>query len=249
MLEKHRDLLKDHQQLNLHQVIHHQAFRITKLELLNIDTLVRDVVEDQVSDAVKRAMDAPLKARFRDLSTYDMKYLLHKRMFETDHHKGHEAHQQLYESLERSMKVDNADELEKDLAEERRRKKRKQNIPKPPSEAPTQPPPHPPPSGSAGKPGSSGGAGTLQSMQPPHAPQSSSQKNQPDSATESSHPKSSRHVTYKAWTTTETRHMPSVSVEHDLGYDTGSPNEDPSSAEEEDNDDDNMATHKPKRDQ
>ena len=185
-LEKHRDVLKDLQRLNLHQVIHHQASRISKLELLNIDTLVRDAIEDQVSDAVKRAMDAPLKARFRDLSTFDMKELLHQRMFETDHHKGYEAHQQLYESLERYMKVDNADELEKDLVEERRRKRRKQSIPKPPSGAPPQPP-----SGSAGMPGSSGGAGTLESMQPPHAPQPSSQKDQPDPTTESSHPKSS----------------------------------------------------------
>jgi hypothetical protein len=93
MLEKHWDALKDLQKLNLHQVIHHQASRISKLELLNIDTLVRDVVEDQVSDAVKRAIDAPLRARFRDLSTYDMKELLHQRMFETNHQKGHEAHQ------------------------------------------------------------------------------------------------------------------------------------------------------------
>jgi hypothetical protein len=43
--------------------------------------------------------------------------------------------------------------------------------------------------------------------------------------------------------------VPSVSVEHDLGYDTGLPNEDPSSAEEEDDDNDNTAPHKPKRDQ
>lgn len=190
-LEKHRDVHKDLQKLNLHQVIHHQASRISKLELLNIDSMVRDAVEDQVSDAVKRVMDAPLKARFRDLSTFDMKDLLQQRIFQTDHHKEHEAHQQLYESLERSMKINNEDELEKDLAEERRRKKRKQSIPKPPSEAHPHPPPPPPPSGSAGAPGSSGGASTFQSMQPSHAPQPPSQKGQPDTTTESSHPKSS----------------------------------------------------------
>lgn len=169
-LEKHRDVLKDLQKLNLHQVIHHQASRISNLELTNVDTLVREAVEEQVSFAVKNAMDAPLKARFRDLSTYDMKDLLQQRIFETDHHKEHVAHQQLYESLERSMKIDDANELEQNLAEERIRKKRKQSIPKPPSEDPPHPPLPPPPSGSAGAPGSSGGASTFQSMQPPHAP-------------------------------------------------------------------------------
>jgi MoxR-like ATPase len=75
-LEKHRDVLKDLQKLNLHQVIHHQASKISELELINVDTKVRDAVEEQVSFAVKKAMDAPLKARFRDLSTYDLKDLL-----------------------------------------------------------------------------------------------------------------------------------------------------------------------------
>ena len=60
---------------------------------------MRDAIDEQVSAAVKFAMEAPLKARFRDLSTFDMKDLLRQRMFETDQHKAHEAHQQLYESL------------------------------------------------------------------------------------------------------------------------------------------------------
>lgn len=194
-------------------------------------------------------MDAPLKARFKDLSTYDMKDLLLQRMFQTDHHKEHEEHQQLYMSLERSMKIDDADELEKELAEERKRKKRKQSIPKPPSEDPPHPPPPPPPSGSGGAPGSSGGASTFQSMQPPHVPQSSPQKGLPESTTESRNPKSSQQVTYKAWTTTETRHTPSVSVEHDLDYDSGLPIKDPSSAEEEDDDNDDTIPQAHKRDQ
>jgi hypothetical protein len=92
-LEKHRGALKDLQKLDLHQVIHHQASRISKLESLNINAKVQDAVDDQVSFAVKQAMDAPLKARFKDLSTYDMKDLLLQRMFQTDHHKEHEAHQ------------------------------------------------------------------------------------------------------------------------------------------------------------
>lgn len=122
------------------------------------------------------------------------------------------------------------------------------NIPKPPSGTPPHPPPPPPPSGSAGTPGSFDAAGIHQSMPPPHTPQSSSPKEQPDPSAESSHPKSSQHVTYEAWTTTETRYIPSVSIELDLSYDTGLPNEDPSSADDEEDDDDNAPPPKPKRD-
>lgn len=41
-------------------------------------------------------MEAPFKARFRELSTYDMKDILHQRMFETQQHNSHEVHQLLY---------------------------------------------------------------------------------------------------------------------------------------------------------
>jgi hypothetical protein len=85
-LDKHMDVLKDLQKLDLHHIIKNHGSRLTKLENLNIVLLVRDAIDEQVSVAVKFAMESPLKARFRDLSTFDMKDLLHQRMFETEQH-------------------------------------------------------------------------------------------------------------------------------------------------------------------
>ncbi|GKE87904.1 hypothetical protein Tco_1565379, partial [Tanacetum coccineum] len=56
-------------------------------------------VDEIVTDAVDCAMQAPLRARFRDLPTVDMKEILQQRMFEDNSYKAHEAHNDLYEAL------------------------------------------------------------------------------------------------------------------------------------------------------
>lgn len=136
--------------------------------------MVQEAVEEQVSDAVRHAMEAPLKARFPDLSTYDMKDMLHQCMFETQQHNSHEVHQRLNEALDLSMQLDNSEQIGKDIAEERMRKKKRLDTPNPPSGSPPQPPPPPPPSGSSEAPGSFGAAGSQQSQPPYHTHPSSS---------------------------------------------------------------------------
>ncbi|GJS47412.1 putative nucleotidyltransferase, ribonuclease H [Tanacetum coccineum] len=67
-------------------------------------------------------MQAPLRARFRDLPTVDMKEILQQRMFEDDSYKAHTIHNDLYEALQKSLET-------------------------PPGSTPSPPPPPPPPAG------------------------------------------------------------------------------------------------------
>nr|GEV58940.1 hypothetical protein [Tanacetum cinerariifolium] len=60
----------------------------------------------------------------RDLPEADMKEILHQRMWETESYKSHEDHMQLYEALEKSMNHDHSEELTKDLVEARKKKKK-----------------------------------------------------------------------------------------------------------------------------
>ncbi|GJV50599.1 hypothetical protein Tco_1446340 [Tanacetum coccineum] len=51
-------------------------------------------------------MQAPLRARFRDLPTVDMKEIFQQRMFEDDSYKAHTIHNDLYEDLQKSLELD-----------------------------------------------------------------------------------------------------------------------------------------------
>ncbi|GKE19026.1 hypothetical protein Tco_1426603 [Tanacetum coccineum] len=56
---------------------------------------VSKVVDEIVTDTVDWAMQAPLRARFRDLPTVDIKEILQQRMFEDNTYKTHEVHNDL----------------------------------------------------------------------------------------------------------------------------------------------------------
>ncbi|GJZ79140.1 hypothetical protein Tco_0643977 [Tanacetum coccineum] len=73
------------------------------LENLNIPQKVNKAVDEIVTDAVDWALQAPLRARFRDFLEADMKEILLQRMWETGSYKIHEDHKNLYEALETSM--------------------------------------------------------------------------------------------------------------------------------------------------
>nr|GFC64552.1 hypothetical protein [Tanacetum cinerariifolium] len=124
-----------------------------------------------------KAMQAPLRNRFRDLPEADMKEILHQRMWEFDSYKSHEDHMQLYEALEKSMNHDHSEELAKDLAEARKKKKKSRELPKmPPGSPPHQPPP--PPAGPFGASGALGASGSSQVPPPPPPPPSTNQESQ-----------------------------------------------------------------------
>ncbi|GKA59546.1 hypothetical protein Tco_0758859 [Tanacetum coccineum] len=140
-------------------------------------------IDEIVTDAVDWAMQAPLRARFRDLPTVDIKEILQQQMFKENSYKAHE--------------------------EEARKKKRKKHAaPRTPfGPPPSPPPPPPPPAGASGAPGISGASGS--SQLPPTPPPlstgtSGSAQQQGSIALSASKPAASTHQSM-AWTTSDTR--------------------------------------------
>nr|GEX63395.1 hypothetical protein [Tanacetum cinerariifolium] len=76
-------------------------------------------VHEIVTDAVDYAMQAPLRARFSDLSAVYMKEILQHWMFEDKSYEAHEDHKKLYDALDKSLEHDYSDQLLSDLEEAR----------------------------------------------------------------------------------------------------------------------------------
>ncbi|GJW80756.1 retrovirus-related pol polyprotein from transposon TNT 1-94 [Tanacetum coccineum] len=68
--------------------------------------LVKRIVDEIVIDAVDWAMQAPLRARFRDLPTVDIKEILQQRMFEDNSYHAHDIYNDLYEALQMLLELD-----------------------------------------------------------------------------------------------------------------------------------------------
>ncbi|GKG20096.1 hypothetical protein Tco_0379897, partial [Tanacetum coccineum] len=66
--------------------------------------------------SVKHAMRAPLRARFKDLPTSDMKEILLQRMLEENYDKGHANHRVAYEALQDSIHRDEIKDFDVDKA-------------------------------------------------------------------------------------------------------------------------------------
>nr|GEY86241.1 hypothetical protein [Tanacetum cinerariifolium] len=164
-------------------------------------------------DAVDWAMQAPLRNRFRDLPEADMKKILHQRMWESESYKSHEDHMQLFEALEKSMNRDHSEELAQDLAEARKKKKKSHESLKTPPGSPSHQPPPPPlpagPSGALGAPEASGSAQVPPSLPPP----SSTNQESPSKGSAAPSPsKTAASAEYQAWTMTDIRLRPSISL-------------------------------------
>ncbi|GJW89118.1 hypothetical protein Tco_0164458 [Tanacetum coccineum] len=146
--------------------------RLYNLENLNIPHKVSQAVDEIVTDAVDWAMQAPLRARFRDLPTVDMKEILQQRMFEDKSYKDNNVHQDLYETLQKSLELDYSNQRLADQEEARKKRRKRRDAPRsPPGSPPSQPPPLPPPSGASGAPGTSKASWSSQ-LPPPLPPPS-----------------------------------------------------------------------------
>nr|GEU42865.1 reverse transcriptase domain-containing protein [Tanacetum cinerariifolium] len=162
--------------------------------------------------------------------------ILHQRMWESESDKSHEDHMQLFEALEKSMNCDHSEELTQDMAEASKKNKKSRESPKmPPVSPPHQPPPHPPPTGSSRASGAPGASGSSQVLSPPPPPSTYQESQSKGSATPSSS-KTSASAKYQAWTTTEIRLRPSISMtpaDLEMDADIG-PDEQAQSSDDED---------------
>ncbi|GJZ06322.1 hypothetical protein Tco_0540115, partial [Tanacetum coccineum] len=126
-LEQHiADLVEENQALESR--LTKQGSRINKLESVDVSKMIREQtvefidsqeidrkinesVKEVVSLSVKHAMRAPLRARFKDLPTSDMKEILLQRMLEENYDKGHAEHRVAYEALRTLLAVINGELL------------------------------------------------------------------------------------------------------------------------------------------
>nr|GEW36813.1 hypothetical protein [Tanacetum cinerariifolium] len=174
---------------------------------------VSKAVSEVVTNTVDGAMQALLRSRFRDLPEADMKEIPHQRMWETESYKSHEDHMQLFKAFENSMNRDHSEELVQDLAEARKKKKKSHESPKKPHGSPPyQPPPLPLSAGSFGASGAPGASGSSQVPPPPHPPSSTTQESPSEGSATPSSSKTGASVEYQAWTMTDIRLRPSISL-------------------------------------
>ncbi|GJZ39952.1 hypothetical protein Tco_0586515 [Tanacetum coccineum] len=176
-----------------------------------IDRKIEETVKEAVTTSVQYAMRAPLRARFEDLPTSNMKEILLQRMLEENYDKGHEDHRMAYEALQKSILGDESEKFDADKAEERKKMKSKQNLSKTPPGLPPLPPPPPLPSGASGAFGITGASNSVQDpLPPPLSPTPNLDDQSPDLAAPGSS-KTAATTPYTAWTTTTSRFEPSTS--------------------------------------
>ncbi|GJV93698.1 hypothetical protein Tco_1541511 [Tanacetum coccineum] len=183
------------------------------IESYEIDRKIEESVKEVVSSSVKHAMRAPLRARFKDLPTPDMKEILLQRMLEENYDKGHADHRVAYEALRDSIRRDESEDFDVDKAQEEnyREKKGKQDSPKPPpGSPPSPPPPPPPPSGASGASGTTGASDSAQAPPPPPPVSSTRQEDQSTGTAAPSSSKTAASAEYSAWTTTDSQTKPSI---------------------------------------
>ncbi|GKE20034.1 gag-pol polyprotein, partial [Tanacetum coccineum] len=169
-LEQHMaDLIQNN--LALEERLDKQGTRLYNLENLNIPYKVSQTVDEIVTDAVDWAMQAPLRARFRDLPIVDMKKIVQQRMFEEDSYKAHTIHNDLYEALQKSLELDYSNQRLADQEEARKKRRKRRDVPRTPSGSPPSLPPPPPPlAGASGAPDTSRASGSSQLPPPPPPP-------------------------------------------------------------------------------
>ncbi|GKC64795.1 hypothetical protein Tco_1097393 [Tanacetum coccineum] len=140
------DLLQDY--LALGKRLDKHGTWLYNLEKLDIPHKVSQSVDEIVTDAVDWAMKALLRARFRDLPTY--------------------------EAMQKSLELDYSNQRLAEREEARKKRRKRLDAPRsPPGSPPSQPPPPPPPAGASGAPSTTGASGSSQ-LPPPPPPLSTS---------------------------------------------------------------------------
>ncbi|GJX28918.1 hypothetical protein Tco_0236997 [Tanacetum coccineum] len=193
-----------------------KMIREQTVEFINsqdIDRKINETVKEVVISSVKHAIRAPLRARFKDLPTSDMKEILLQRMLDENYDKGHANHRVTYEALQDSIRRDEVEDFDVDKAQEETKKKSKQESPNTlPGSPPSPPPPPLPASGASGASGTTGASDSAQAPLPPLPSLSTHQGDQSTSTAAPSSSKTAASVEYSAWTTTDTRVKPLITT-------------------------------------
>ncbi|GKC31750.1 retrovirus-related pol polyprotein from transposon TNT 1-94, partial [Tanacetum coccineum] len=184
-LEQHMaDLIKNN--FALEERLGKQGSRLYNLENLNIPHKVSQAVDEIVIDAVDWAMQAPLRARFRDLPTVDIKEIIQQRMFEDNSYHAHDVHNDLYKALQKLLELDYSNQCLADQEEACKKRRKRRGVPRtPPGSPPSQPLPLPPLAGTSCALGTLGASGSSQLPPPPPSTGTSRSAQQQDTRYES----------------------------------------------------------------
>ncbi|GJR17543.1 hypothetical protein Tco_0966070 [Tanacetum coccineum] len=106
--------------------------RVFTLENHDLYSKIDNYVNETVKEVVHNALQAPICDRFRELSEFEMKEILHDWMFEIGSYRSHLEHATLYEALEASMDRENGEEFIEATAKSRKRRHDDQDPPPPP---------------------------------------------------------------------------------------------------------------------
>ncbi|GKA26711.1 hypothetical protein Tco_0712820 [Tanacetum coccineum] len=113
-LDKQGSRINKLETMDLPKMIREQTVEF--IDSQEIDRKINESVKEVVISSVKHAMRAPLRARFKDLPTSDMKEILLQRMLEENYDKGHANHRVAYEALQDSIHRDEIEDFDVDKA-------------------------------------------------------------------------------------------------------------------------------------
>ncbi|GJR75164.1 hypothetical protein Tco_0087529 [Tanacetum coccineum] len=181
-LDKQGNRIHQMETQDLSRMIREQI--VEYIDKQEIDRKIEETVKEAVTASVQYAMRAPLRARFKDLPTSDMKEILLQRMLEENYDKDHEDHRMAYEALQKSILRDESEQFDADKAEEHKKMKSEQDSPKTLPESPPLPPPPLPSSGASRASGTTGASDSAQDpLPPPQSPTTNPDDQSPGSAT------------------------------------------------------------------
>ncbi|GJR97426.1 hypothetical protein Tco_0269600 [Tanacetum coccineum] len=106
--------------------------RVYTLENHDLYSKIEKYVNEVVKEAVHNALQNPTHEHFRDLSEFEMKEILHDRMFESGSYRSHLEHTTLYEALEASMDRKNKEKFNEEMEKSRKRRRDDQDPLPPP---------------------------------------------------------------------------------------------------------------------
>ncbi|GJZ39874.1 hypothetical protein Tco_0586437 [Tanacetum coccineum] len=186
-LDKQGSRINKLETMDLPKMIREQTVEF--IDSQEIDRKINESVKEVVISSVKHAMRAPLRARFKDLPTSDMKEILLQRMLEENYDKGLADHRVAYAALQDSIHHDESEDFDVYKAQEETKKK-----------------------STSGASGTTGASDSAQAPPPPPPSLSTHQGDQSTSTAALSSSKTTASAEYSAWTTTDTQIKPSITT-------------------------------------
>ncbi|GKB86848.1 hypothetical protein Tco_0959120, partial [Tanacetum coccineum] len=106
--------------------------RVYTLENHYLYSKIDKYANEVVKEAVHNALQAPLHERFRDFFEFEMKEILHDRMFESGSYRSYPEHTALYDALKLFMDHEKIEEFKEATVKSRKRCRDDQDPPPPP---------------------------------------------------------------------------------------------------------------------